>query len=115
MGDSRSHLDHHGIRLGSLLLEERHILLRDHRVSHDRRNLRRDRLGHRVQFASCRGDWFAWGRPRHMSVLGAMTADFEDKSYLQVPSAEDAVVEDEGLIDQVWFGELNIRIPAHAH
>lgn len=44
-----------------------------------------------------------------------MAADFEDKTYLQIPSAEDAVVEDEGLIDQVWFGELNIRIPAYAH
>ena len=36
-------------------------------------------------------------------------------SYLEVSVAELAVVEHKGLIDQMWFSELHIRIPAYAH
>lgn len=37
------------------------------------------------------------------------------QSYLEVAIPELAVVEDKGLIDQVWFCELDISIPAYAH
>jgi hypothetical protein len=36
-------------------------------------------------------------------------------SHLEIPAAEDAVVENERLIDQAGFRELDIRIPAYAH
>jgi hypothetical protein len=35
--------------------------------------------------------------------------------YLEVPAAEQAVVEDERFVDQAGLGELDIRIPAYAH
>jgi hypothetical protein len=36
-------------------------------------------------------------------------------TYLQIPVAELAVVEDKSLIDQTGFCELYIGIPAYAH
>jgi hypothetical protein len=36
-------------------------------------------------------------------------------SHLEIPAAEDAVVENERLVDQAGFRELDIRIPAYAH
>lgn len=36
-------------------------------------------------------------------------------SYLQVPSAEDALIQNQRLLDKIRFCELHIRIPAYAY
>jgi hypothetical protein len=96
------------------LRDRRRMVRLGHRIRRHHRGGRLVRL-HRVRLVSFREGWCAWERPgERVSSLGTIEG-LRRMSYLEVPLAEYAVIENQGLIDQSGLSELHIRIPAYAH
>ncbi len=93
-----NHLDNH------LWEDHSHLaqILHDLEVHHDHRDL----------LLSVQANLFALARPRSSVLAGSLLFQVEICFHLQVSSAKETLVQNEGLSNQIWLGELHICIPA---